>query len=162
MVKGVLVLGLVCCAAVAGAEWPTYHGGAGLRGVSDAALPEKPERLWRFNAGGVVYNTPVSDGARIFFSTKKGEVVALDLAGSNLWKKSMVRTNDAGGAVPVRFEAPLVCGGGLVFAGSTRGTLYALDAKTGELRWKYETDGRIVGSPNFVGFDREVAKSLRN
>jgi len=150
MILGKMIFGVVCCATVVCAEWPTYHGGAGLTGVSDVALPETPELLWRFNAGGAVYTTPVSDGERVFFSAKKGKIVALDLEGSDLWKKSFSRTNDAGTVVSVRFEAPLVCGEGLVFAGSTRGTLYALDAKTGEMRWKYETEGRIVGSPNFV------------
>ncbi len=151
MIKGNLVLGLVCCAVVAGAAWPTYHGNAGLTGVSVEALPETLELLWRFSVGGAVYDTPVSDGARIFFSGKKGKIVALDLKGSKVWEKRFTRMNDAVATVPVRFEAPLVCGGGLVFAGSTRGTLYALDAKTGEVRWRYEMDGRIVGSPNFVG-----------
>jgi len=151
MVMGKTVAGLMCCAMVASAEWPTYHGGAGLAGVSETVLPENPERLWRFDAaGGAVCGTPVSDGERIFFSAKRGGIVALDQEGSGLWEKSFTRTNDAGAVVSVRFEAPLACGEGFVFAGSTRGTLYALDARTGALRWKYETDGRIVGSPNFV------------
>ena len=148
--SGTIIVLLACLVGGAHADWPMYHGGLDLRGVSDVVLTEKPELLWRYNAGGPVYNTPVSDGDRIFFSTKKGTVVAIDLKGSNLWEKAFTRTNDAGAELPLRFDASLACGGGLVLAGTTRGTLYALDAKTGVEAWHYETEGVLRGSPNFV------------
>jgi outer membrane protein assembly factor BamB len=150
MIKDSLFVLLACCATAVFAEWPTYHGKADLKGVSDAALPDPVELVWRYNADGEVINTPVSDGERIFFSSKKGQIVALDLKGSELWTKTFTRTNDAGNALPVRFEAPLAYGGGLVFAGTTQGGMHALGAKTGAEKWRYETDGMIVGSPNFM------------
>lgn len=52
--------------------------------------------------------------------------------------------------MPVRFEAPLACGGGMVLAGTTQGTLHALDAATGAEKWSYETDGIMIGSPNLM------------
>jgi outer membrane protein assembly factor BamB len=150
------VLILACFAAPVFAEWPTYHGGADLRGVSGSALPEVPQLLWRYNAGGAVNNTPVSDGERIFFAAKKGQVIAVDLKGSEIWKKSFTRINDAGAEMPVQFDAPPVCGGGLVLAGTTRGTLYALDAVTGAEKWRYETGGVIIGSPNRINTNQVV------
>ena len=36
---------------------------------------------------------------------------------------------------------------GIVYAGSTDGNLYAVDAATGTLHWKYTTRGRVVSSP---------------
>jgi outer membrane protein assembly factor BamB len=147
---------LVCCATVGFAEWRTYHGGADFGGYSNRAVPVKPELLWRYAAGGAVYNTPVSDGGQIFFSTQKGRVIALDLKGAEVWKKTFVRTNDAAAEVSVRFEAPLACSGGLVFAGTSRGTLYALDAGTGTEKWRYEMGGGILGSPNFSGTNQVV------
>ncbi len=156
---------LMCFASTVFAEWPTYHGDADLRGVSEKALPDTPQLLWRYNAGGAVNNTPVSDGERIFFTAKKGQVIAVDLKGSEVWKKSFIRINDAGAEMPVQFDAPPACGGGLVLAGTTRGILYALDAKTGAETWRYETGGVIVGSPNFMpgrrSFDHEDAKTQR-
>jgi outer membrane protein assembly factor BamB len=151
MIKGLLILVMACLSTVIHADWPTYHGAPDLRGVSSAMLPDVPELLWRYNAGSDVDSTPVSDGDRIFFSSKKGMVVALDLKGSEVWKKTFTRMNDAGQEMPLRFEAPLACGGGLVFAGSTRGTLFALDAGTGQEKWRYETEGIIAGSPNLLG-----------
>ncbi|MCK4563180.1 MAG: PQQ-like beta-propeller repeat protein, partial [Verrucomicrobia bacterium] len=150
MILSKMITLLACCATVSFGGWGTYHGGADLRGVSEIALPEKPVLLWRYHAGGAVYNTPVSDGARIFFSAKKGQIISIDLKGSEVWKKNFTRTTDAGMEVPVRFEASLACGGGLVLAGSTHGTLYALDAMSGATTWKYETGGIIIGSPNLL------------
>ena len=150
MIRDKIIFLLVCCAMGCWGEWSTYHGGADLRGVSGTALPEKPELLWRYPAGGEVFNTPVSDGERIFFSGKKGFITAIDLKGAKLWGKSFTRKNDAGDEMLVRFEAPLACGQGLVFAGTRRGILYALDAKTGATRWKYDTGGIVMGSPNFL------------
>jgi len=142
---------LACSAVAVFAEWGTYHGGEDLRGVSEMAFPETPELVWRYNAGGAVYRTPVSDGTQMFFSTQKGQVIAIDMKGSEIWKKNFMRTNDDGAEVPVRFEAPLACGDGMVLAGTTRGTLHALDAGTGVEKWRYETGGIIAGSPNFSG-----------
>jgi len=145
------------------AEWPTYHGGTGLTGFSVTPLPDQPALLWRVNTGGAVDSTPVSDGERIFFSARKGQVVALDLKGASLWKKSFTRINSAGQEMPLRFDAPLVCADDLVFAGASRGTLLALDAATGAEHWRYETDGIFIGSPNFIQcgaeLDRKDAKT---
>ena len=45
-------------------------------------------------------------------------------------------------------EAPPLVEAGMVFVGSTDGFLYALEATTGKLLWRYETDGEIMGAPN--------------
>lgn len=150
MIRGKIILLLVCCAMGVWGEWNTYHGGADLRGVSGIVVPEKPELLWRYQAGGEVYNTPVSDGDRIFFSGKKGTITAVDLKGSKLWEKSFTRKKNEGDEVSVRFDAPLACGHGMVFAGTRHGILHALDLKTGAEKWKYDTGGVLAGSPNFL------------
>lgn len=160
MIKGKIVTVLLSCSTICFGGWPTYHGQSDLKGVADVELSDNPKLLWRFNAGGEVYATPVSDGKRIFFSAKKGRVVALDQKGSKVWEKFFTRTNDAGKEMPLRFEAPLACMDGMVFAGSSKGTVFALDTETGDTQWKYETDGIITGSPNFV-YDRKDAKTQR-
>ncbi|MCF7849116.1 MAG: PQQ-binding-like beta-propeller repeat protein [Kiritimatiellales bacterium] len=150
-----LILTWLCCAVpVAGPSaetgWPTYHGGGNLAGVTDTALPDQPGEVWRFNAGGAVYNTPVSDGDRIYFSAKKGMVIAVDLKGSKVWKKTFMRQNDAGEETPYRFEAPLAVFGETVVAGTTRGMLFALDAQNGETQWTNDVGGPVIGSPNLA------------
>ncbi|MFP6615257.1 MAG: PQQ-binding-like beta-propeller repeat protein, partial [Candidatus Hydrogenedentota bacterium] len=69
----------------AGGDWSTYHGGPALAGVVEAALPDAPELLWRFQADAAVYYAPVSSEGRLFFSTLKGGVFALDFNGKEIW-----------------------------------------------------------------------------
>ena len=135
---------------ICSAEWPTYHGDASLRGLSSAELPDKLHHRWRYDGGGAVYGTPVSDGKRIFFSAKRGEVVALDLTGFKLWNISLTHTNNAGQEQPERIEAPLVCAKGVVVVGMVRGVVHALNMDTGSLKWSYDTAGTLVGSPNVM------------
>lgn len=37
-----------------------------------------------------------------------------------------------------------------IYIGSLEGALFALDAKSGELKWKYLTDGQISGSSGWI------------
>ena len=39
----------------------------------------------------------------------------------------------------------------MVFFGSYDGTFYALDAKSGKVRWTHRSGGKISGSPTIVG-----------
>ncbi len=47
-------------------------------------------------------------------------------------------------------EAPPLFHGNSVYVGTLEGEIFALEAATGKQRWKYQTDGQISGSPNFV------------
>lgn len=129
--------------------WSTYHGGPNLNGVSDATIPDKPRRLWRYQTDRPVYLTPVATADRIFFATSRGGIFALDYAGKEKWSKKLVRRlRDDGKPIYERFDAPLSAFGSIVLAGSMHGTLYALDAGTGDERWTYELDGPILGTVN--------------
>ncbi len=60
--------------------------------------------------------------------------------GRQVWE---YRTGDA-------VEAGPCVVGGSVFIGSSDSFLYALDAKTGQLKWKYQTGGKIMGAANWT------------
>jgi outer membrane protein assembly factor BamB len=150
MVMKQLILIGIAAVNTAFAGWPLYHGGPSLKGTAEEELGDRLERAWRLDAGGAVYSTPVSDGERIYVAAQKGQVVALNPGGSVIWKKTLTRTDDAGRDIPMRFDAPLACADGLVFAGNTRGTLLALEAATGNVKWRYETEGSVAGSPNYL------------
>ncbi len=126
----------------AAGEWPTYHGGFTLDGVGRGTVPDAPERLWRYKAGNRVEVTPVSADGRIFFTSSKGGIHALDLAGRELWTKDMGKENT--------FSSPPLATDGLVVAGSHNGTLYAFDAASGREKWKYDLGGTVQGTPNRV------------
>src|SRR5215475_13857933 len=53
----------------------------------------------------------------------------------------------AGGSV---FSSPAVAGG-VVYAGSSDGLLYAVDLETGALKWKFPTNSRVPSSPAVDG-----------
>lgn len=132
-------------------SWSTYHGDAALTGAVETALPDAPARLWLFQADAAVYHTPVACGGRIYFTTAKGGVYALDLEGNEVWSKHVVRgTKRDGSPRMVNFDAPTACFESTLLAGSLDGTLYAFDSATGDENWTYDVGGPILGTPNLL------------
>ena len=70
------------------ALWPLYHGDAGLCGVAQTELPNKPVELWRFKAGAGVSLPPVAGWGMIFFVDDNGEAWAVNMAGQKVWSAS--------------------------------------------------------------------------
>lgn len=132
---------LLAAALQAHAEWPTYHGGFGLEGVAAVAPPDAPVRLWRFQAEGRVEAPPISAGGRVYFTTSKGALVALDLRGVRAWTAAIKEDT---------FSAPPLYTDKAVVVGSTNGTLFAFDAETGKERWAYKLGDKIQGTANRV------------
>ncbi len=138
--KPVVVL-LALLGAQESGDWPTYHGGFALDGVSAAELPDAPARLWRFKAPARVELTPVAAGGRIFVACDKGILVALDLAGKEVWKAEVAKDT---------FASPPLAVDGLVVSGTANGSLVAFDQASGKPRWTYAVEGTVQGSPNRV------------
>jgi MYXO-CTERM domain-containing protein len=116
-------------------EWPGFQGGpthAGLR-ADDLAPPLVTQ--WTAMVGGHVHmGAPVVADHRVFVTVSDfasgdhGGVVALDLeSGAELWRWTS--------PLPVR-NAPAVAMG-IVVAAEDDGTVVALAAGTGEVRWRY-------------------------
>jgi outer membrane protein assembly factor BamB/tetratricopeptide (TPR) repeat protein len=80
--------------------------------------------------------------AVVFFGNRDGVVFGRDVLGG-LPAMPDFRT---GGQV---VSSPLVVDG-VVYVGDTDGTLYAIDAVTGQERWSFATGGEIRGSPAFA------------
>ena len=47
-------------------------------------------------------------------------------------------------------EAPALIVDGVVYVGNLDGTLYAIDLETGNIRWTYQTENQIMGSPSYL------------
>jgi len=127
--------------APAASGWYTYHGGFSLDGVADTAVPDVPEKLWKFNAGNRVDQTPVSVDGRIYFTTAKGGLVAIDFKGQEVWKSSIA---------PDLFTSPPLISDGLLILGTGKGMLRAYDTAGGKEKWSYDVGGSVQGSPNRV------------
>ena len=121
--------------------------------------------LWRASPGpgstlgGIEWGT-ATDGKRIYvaetnyfripFQTAGGQTInygswaAIDAAtGSIAWQ-----TPDPEGGIDL---GPTSVSNGVVYAGSLTGDMYALDANSGEVLWKYQGEGASNASPAVVG-----------
>ncbi len=90
------------------------------------------KRLWRFKTARPIVACPrIADGL-VYIGSSEGQFRALSLAdGKPVWE-----FNEVQGFVETR---PLVHDGKVIF-GAWGGWLYALDAKTGALAWKWKGD----------------------
>ncbi len=140
-------------AAARGADWPTYHGGRGHRGVagSGPALGSA-HRLWSIPVDGAVYAEPLVVGGRVIVATENDSVYALDAAsGARLWGVHL-GTPVSGGDLPCGNIDPSGITGTPV-ADARRGVVYvvvykrgfrhvlvALDVASGRVRWQRGID----------------------
>lgn len=143
--------------ALEGGTWSTYHGGPALVGVVDANLGDALQLTWRVQAESGVYYPPVADEERVVFATNKGAVHAVDYAGKEIWKRQFMQEPYRDGRERVeRFDAPVAIFDSTVIVSAMRGTVYALDAKTGDTKWTYDVGGAVLGTANFhPGTDAE-------
>ncbi|HUW61314.1 MAG TPA: PQQ-binding-like beta-propeller repeat protein [Candidatus Bathyarchaeia archaeon] len=132
-------------------EWNTYHGPATFTGAVDADLPDRLELLWRFKAGAAVRQTPVVHNGLIYFSTARGEIIAVNPEGQRVWSRQLF-SGEQGKDGPLRaqIEAPVSCFEGRVIVGTMGGAVHALDAATGVEQWRVQIDSPVMGSPNYL------------
>ncbi|MBI5093747.1 MAG: PQQ-binding-like beta-propeller repeat protein [Candidatus Hydrogenedentes bacterium] len=143
--------------------WETYHGAPSLDGASSVSLPNTLTRIWRYDSGAPVSNTPVVGNDRVCLADKKGVLHGLDLNGKAVWSKPFSYPAAQGKPqTPVEFEAPLALFESTLIACAASGVIYAINATDGELRWECNTDYPILGTPNFatVRTDGETQKRL--
>ena len=119
-------------------------------------------QLWKHATGGPVPATPAIAGGTVYVGSYDGKFYALNArSGATKWKFSTggERRFEAKGlhgmqpmnqtfADPydVYLSSPLV-DKGLVYFGSGDGNVYALDAVSGEQRWKFQTGDVVHASP---------------
>jgi outer membrane protein assembly factor BamB len=115
-----------------------------------AVLPED-EFSGMFAENGYASHTPVSDGKRVFAFFGKSGLVALDLQGKVLWKKSVGEGRDrrswGSSSSPILFENLVI-----VPATVESHALIAFDQESGKEVWRQEADGldSTWGSPILV------------
>ena len=121
---------------------------------------------WRFKTGGAITSSPAVAGDRVLFSSLDGQVRALETATGKLaWSFQtqgerrftaagihglMPRTELMPDPFDLFLSSPTVSGG-VAYIGSGDGHVYALDARTGALRWKAKTGDVVHASPAVAG-----------
>ena len=107
---------------------------------------------WKYDAGGGIYVTPVGGAGVIYTVTSRGRIVAVDLAGKEVWSATHEVQSSIEGEPPrtASFSSPLLLAGDLLVAASDSGMVYAMEAASGKLRWTYNAQSGIQGTPNFA------------
>lgn len=139
-------------------DWAYY-------GIMPPRAGTGPKVKWRFQTQGTVISSPAidSDGT-VFVASMDGKVYALEPpkeAGQPVkvrWSFSSGARDDKGG-----FEnAPALDNQGVLYIGGNDGILYALDSKSGKVRWTFDGVARsgyktyAIFSSAAIGPDRTI------
>jgi outer membrane protein assembly factor BamB len=156
--------GVLWCKQTEGAvrSSPTIVDSLVLIGSSDGNLyaldANTGSEKWRFRADSAVASTAAVSSGRVFFSSYKGTFYAVALAdGTLLWKTQFGPDAPRAyehetGEHPATFNADYILSSAAVLndtvvAGGGDGLVYAFNTKSGSLRWKFRTNGRVRSSP---------------
>jgi len=140
-----------------------YFGGDD--GSVYAVDAETGRQIWKRATGGPVSSTPAVANGIVYVGSYDGKFYALDAhAGALKWKFATdgERRFEAKGlhgmqpknqtiadAFDIFLSSPVIVQN-TVYFGSGDGNLYALDAATGDLRWKFKTGDVVHASPAFA------------
>ena len=148
---------------------PVWHDKSLFFGSNDgnvyAVDARTGRQLWKRATDGPVPSTPAVDDGRVYVGSYDGRLYAIDARnGTVLWKfatggERRFEAKGLHGMEPpnqtfadpfdVFLSSPVVAQGKVYF-GSGDGCLYALDAATGELRWKFQTGDVVHASPAYA------------
>jgi outer membrane protein assembly factor BamB len=149
---------------------PAVDNGVVYAGSADGGLyaveAATGKLRWRFDAHGDVNSSPAIAGDTVYVVSLDGRLYAVDTAtGRQRWSfatRGEHRFVAAGnlGALPSAemmpdpwdfyLSSPSVAGGAVYF-GSGDGSIYAVDAHAGTLRWSYKTGDVVHSSPAVSG-----------
>ncbi|MCY0886284.1 MAG: PQQ-binding-like beta-propeller repeat protein [Firmicutes bacterium] len=105
--------------------------------------------LWQVPTVGEVMPTPVVLGSTVYFATGGGHVYAVSLADGHVqWKTAIGSFNNMDGLN--WWRNPATGRTEILVGGTDPGYLYALDAATGKVLWKYQPAGLVptgLGEP---------------
>jgi eukaryotic-like serine/threonine-protein kinase len=145
---------------------PAVSGGTVYFGSSDhnfyAVEAASGTLRWKFATHGRITSSPAVSDGRVYFGSYDSNFYALDAAsGALLWKfatagerrfsgRHLHGAEPAAELMPDPFDVFLsspALADGAVYFGSGDGNVYALDATSGTLRWKFPTGNVVHASP---------------
>ncbi len=151
------------------ASSPVHRDGVIFFGGDDANVyavgAADGRQRWKRRTGGPVSSTPAIAGDMLYVASYDGKLYALDVrTGVPRWKfatdgERRFEAKGLHGMQPknqtiadpfdVFLSSPVVAAGS-VFFGSGDGNVYAVDAASGELRWKFRTGDVVHASPAYA------------
>lgn len=149
---------------------PAVSGGTVYFGSTDgnvyAVETESGNQRWVFKTNGRVASSPAVEAGVVYVGSYDGDFYAIDAASGALrWKfttggerrfagKHLHGYLPAGEVIPDPFDVYLSSPAvwrGVVYFGSGDGHVYALDAGSGRVRWKFRTGNVVHASPTLAG-----------
>ncbi|MEZ5073777.1 MAG: PQQ-binding-like beta-propeller repeat protein [Solirubrobacterales bacterium] len=136
-------IGFNAASAAIGGDGTIYAGS--FDGSLYALDPATGAERWRFRTSDHIYASaaleegPSGETVAIYTASADGSIYKLDAAGNLVWRYD---TGDAIRSSPVLGMAPKGEPGRILYVGSSDGRLYAIDTRTGERRWSYDTTPR--------------------
>ena len=117
---------------------------------------------WKFKTGSRITSSPAVYNGGVYFASYDGNIYALDVkTGKQRWRfasegerrftgRHLHGSDPAGESMPDPFDFYLsspAIDANTVYVGSGDGNIYALDAASGALRWKFRTGNVVHASP---------------
>lgn len=143
----------------------TVYFGSADRSLYAVNLPDGSLR-WKFPTRGGVNSSPAVAAGLVYFGSLDGNFYAVDTTNGKVkWQfqtggerrftapgihGAMPRTESMPDPFDVFLSSPAV-EGGIVYFGSGDHNVYALDAQTGSLKWKFATGNVVHASPAIAG-----------
>ena len=107
-------------------DWTAYRGGTKHAGASEATVADAVAKKWEISSGTQIPTPAIAAGERVFWADSSG-MIHCNKNGQKAW------SYPTGGKI---FAAPTFWNGRL-YAGSSDGYVYAIDAETGALLWRF-------------------------
>jgi outer membrane protein assembly factor BamB len=113
---------------------------------SEGTLPEVHEKH------NLATPSPVTDGQRVYAWFGTGQIIALDMSGKLVWKRSLTEYGPFGinwghGSSPIIHKDTLIL---LCYHASPASYILAVDSATGSNKWKADSTGGLSYSTPFV------------
>ena len=141
-------------AAQDGGDWSQFRRDPALTGIAAAPLGDELELKWSVPLGFSVESSPAIAGNFVYATSLPGVLVKLNLEdGEAAWTyRPGAAEAEAGEFEDDRFgESSPAVADGAVFVGDLMGVLHAVDAASGDVRWRFETGAEIKSSPVVAG-----------
>jgi outer membrane protein assembly factor BamB len=136
-------------------DWQQYRHLRNLSGRVDAVLPVKPVLSWKIAAGTPIKSAPLVKDDRVFITTQKGLIAAVNLhTGKKLWQYCFCEPVAATGLWLETDE------GLHYFIGSERGNFFAVNADSGAGVFSFKTKGPINGGATYYNNDSRKASQV--